>query len=92
MFILNSCLTATNMTQNINLESCEYASSSRAGVQANFSIGGGPHIKTTTSSPGGGSLSLIICALTKPSLYVQSEADKTIILALIWKCIKDGQR
>lgn len=45
---------------------------SSAGLQANWIIGGGPHIDTNTLSDGRGKCFSIISALTKPSLNFQS--------------------
>jgi hypothetical protein len=45
---------------------------SRAGVHAKLIIGGGPHIKMSVSSLGGGKCLAIISSFTKPMSYDQS--------------------
>lgn len=54
----------------------EWPTLSRFGLQANWIIGGGPHIRMRVSSLGGGRRSLTMSSLMKPRLYSQSETQR----------------
>lgn len=72
--------------QQLNLNSGLYPNLSRLGMQAKLIIGGGPHIKTTVSCPGGGRCWLIISSFTKPELYFQPAwIERNIHLSLFNK-------
>lgn len=59
----------------MNLLLLAWPTRSRLGLQANWIIGGGPHIRMKVSSLGGGKWSLTMSSLMKPWLYSQSEAQ-----------------
>lgn len=57
--------------QKVNLRLGAWPTLSRLGLQANWIMGGGPHIRMRVSSLGGGRWSLTMSSLMKPWLYSQ---------------------
>lgn len=54
---------------------CVYPSFSRLGMQANFIMGGGPHMKIWVSAPGGGMWAAIISSFTNPEPNLHTETQ-----------------
>ena len=55
---------------------------SKFGMQAKLIMGGGPHMSTMESGPGGNRWSLIISSLMKPLLYFQPEKRISVSVPL----------
>lgn len=60
----------------MNLRLSSWPTLSRFGLQANWIIGGGPHMRMRVSSLGGGRWSLIMTSLMKPWLYSQPVTEE----------------